>query len=285
MRIASSSRSPGEASSSSGEPYFTAGRPDRARHEECSAASSRATSRSSRTGRGRAGSSGGLGTARRIENVLEALLVEQGHLGRLEPYELPPETLEARIDLRGLPTITIDPETAKDFDDALSFAPGARRNPCLGPHRRRVVVRPARYVRSTTGASERAVSTYVPGLVAPMLPHELADDACSLRPHEDRLCVTVEMPPDGEPVFYRSVINSDARLTYGQAERRDAPPEILEQLDLAGEVATALRGQRGSRAGALEINTPEVAFSFADGRVDVGMARVASRTRTCSSRS
>ena len=58
-----------------------------------------------------------------------------------------------------------------------------------------------------------------------MLPHELADDACSLRPDEDRLCVTVEIPPSGEPQFYRSVIRSNARLTYGQAQRREAPAD------------------------------------------------------------
>jgi ribonuclease R len=100
-----------------------------------------------------------------------------------------------------------------------------------------------------------------------MLPHELADDACSLRPHQDRLCVTVEMPPHGEPVFYRSVINSNARLTYGQAQRREAPPDILEQLDLAGEVAAAWRSARYAR-GALEITSPEVVFSFDGGRVE-----------------
>jgi ribonuclease R len=99
-----------------------------------------------------------------------------------------------------------------------------------------------------------------------MLPYDLADDACSLRPYQDRLCVTVEMPPDGEPLFYRSVIRSDARLTYGEAERREAPPEILEQLALAGELATAQRARRFAR-GALEITTPEIAFSFEDGRV------------------
>ena len=77
------------------------------------------------------------------------------------------------------------------------------------------------------GAMQRAFSTYVPGAVAPMLPHDLADDLCSLRPNQDRLCVTVEMPPGGEPLFYRSVIRSDARLTYGQAERREAPPAVL----------------------------------------------------------
>jgi ribonuclease R len=80
------------------------------------------------------------------------------------------------------------------------------------------------------------------------------------------LCVTVEMPPNGEPLFYRSVINSNARLTYGQAERREAEPEIIGQLELNSELATELRKRRFAR-GALEVTTPELAFSFADGRV------------------
>src|SRR5205085_8185303 len=63
-----------------------------------------------------------------------------------------------------------------------------------------------------------------------------------------------------------SVIRSDARLTYGEAERRDAPPRVLEQLELAGELAAALRARRFAR-GALEITTPEVVFAFGDGRV------------------
>src|SRR5262249_12478860 len=150
---------------------------------------------------------------------------------------------EGRTDLRELPTLTIDPDTAQDFDDALSF----RREPD-GIRAWVHIADVSWFVRPGSpldhGASERAFSTYVPGLVAPMLPAELADDACSLRPHQDRLCVTVEMPPGGEPVFYRSLINSDARLTYGQAQRREAEPEILEQLDLAGEVAGALRAER-----------------------------------------
>ena len=111
------------------------------------------------------------------------------------------------------------------------------------------------------GASERAFSTYVPGTVAPMLPHELADDLCSLRPNVDRLCVTVELPPSGEPQFYRSVIRSDARLTYGQAERREAPPELLDQLALNDELATMLRDRRFAR-GALQVQTPEEVFRF-----------------------
>jgi ribonuclease R len=198
--------------------------------------------------------------------VLEALLVEHGARTDLEPYDLPSETTEGRTDLRDLPTLTIDPDTAQDFDDALSF----RREPD-GIRAWVHIADVSWFVRPGSpldhGASERALSTYVPGLVAPMLPHELADDACSLRPHQDRLCVTVEMPPEGHPVFYRSVINSNARLTYGQAQRREAPPEILEQLDLAGEVASVWRAARYAR-GALEITAPEVVFAFADGRVE-----------------
>ena len=216
-------------------------------------------------GRGRARIERSLGTARRIEHVLEALLVEQGARVEFEPYGLPRDELDGRVDLRDLPTMTIDPETAKDFDDALSF----RREPA-GIRAWVHIADVSWFVPAGSaldhGAAARSFSTYVPGLVAPMLPHELADDACSLRPHQDRLCVTVEMPPDGEPVFYRSVISSDARLTYGQAERREAAPEILVQLDLAAETAAALRAARFAR-GALEITTPEIAFSFADGRV------------------
>jgi ribonuclease R len=94
-----------------------------------------------------------------------------------------------------------------------------------------------------------------------MLPHELADELCSLRPHQDRLCVTVEIPPSGEPQFYRSVIRSDARLTYGKAEQRDAPGEIQAALDLNDELARELRAKRFAR-GALQVQTPEIAFRF-----------------------
>src|SRR5262249_29585630 len=122
------------------------------------------------------------------------------------------------------------------------------------------------------GAARRSFSTYVPGRVAPMLPYELADDLCSLRPSPDRPRVTVETPPSGEPQFYRSVIRSGARLTYGQAQRREAAPEILAALDLNDEVARGLRERRFAR-GALQIQTPEVVFSF-DGEGGVADARL-----------
>jgi ribonuclease R len=215
-------------------------------------------------GRGRARIERVLGSARRVENLLEGLLVEQGARVEFEPYDIPSPSLEGRVDLRDLRTLTIDPDTAKDFDDALSFrreGDGIR----AWVHIADVSFFVAAGSPLDRGASARAFSTYVPGLVAPMLPHELADEACSLRPNQDRLCVTVELPPSGAPSFYRSVIRSDARLTYGQAERRDAPPEILNQLELADQLATGLRARRFAR-GALEIVSPEIAFSFEEGR-------------------
>jgi ribonuclease R len=223
-----------------------------------------------RTGRGRARLERRLGSADRIETVLEGLLEHEGLRRPFEPFDLPEPSLEGRTDLRDLLTFTIDPETAKDFDDAIS----ARRE----GDGIRVWVHIADvswFVPAGSpldrGAAARALSTYVPGLVAPMLPHELADDACSLRPHVDRLCVTVEVPFDaglepGEPAFYRSVIRSDERLTYGQAERilagdEQTRDELAAGLRLADTVALELRRRRFAR-GALRIAGAEIAFAF-----------------------
>ena len=252
-----------------GDPYFTSGVPlqlDVKGHGEVASGDLAIV----RTGRGRARVEEVIGPADQVENVLEALLVERGARKPFERQELPEIDIAGRVDLRDLPTYTVDPDTAKDFDDALSF----RREP--GGIRAWVHIADVSYfVAAGTpldrGAAGRALSTYVPGKVAPMLPHALADDACSLRPHQDRLCVTVELAPGGGvPEFYRSVIRSDARLTYGEAQRREAPPAILESLALNDELASFLREQRFAR-GALEVQSPEVAFRF-DGKGGVADA-------------
>jgi ribonuclease R len=173
-----------------------------------------------RPGRGRARLERVLGKANDIKVVLEGLLVHAGaRTTEFEPYTEPTQDTAERVDLRDLLTFTIDPETAKDFDDALSVQEEGG-----GFHAWIHIADVSAYVPAGSpldrGASERAFTTYVPGLAAPMLPPQLADDRCSLRPNEDRLCVTVELPPHGEPRFYRSVIRSRARLTYAQAERR-----------------------------------------------------------------
>jgi ribonuclease R len=254
-----------------GEPYFTPGVPvliDRKGSGEARPGDLAVV----RTGRGRARLERVLGRADRIENVLEALLAEQGERGGFEPYEEVPFSADGRVDLRGELAFTIDPETARDFDDALSL------------HEDRVLVHIADvswFVRAGTpldrGAAGRAFSVYVPGLVSPMLPPELSDDLCSLRPNVDRPCVTVEVELDsGEARFYRSAIRSSARLTYGQAEavlagRERVEPELAEALRRAERVTSELRERRFAR-GALRVESSEPVFAF-DGEGGVADAR------------
>jgi ribonuclease R len=215
-----------------------------------------------RVGRGRAKLERLMGRADRIDDVLEALLVQEGERVGFEPFDAPEPSDEGRVDLRGELAFTIDPETAKDFDDALTL------------YEDRVLVHIADvswFVPAGSpldrGASRRAFSVYVPGLVSPMLPPRLSEDLCSLRPDVDRLCVTVEVElGSGEARFYRSVIRSRARLTYGQAEailagREHADPSLEEALRRAERVTTELRERRFAR-GALRIEGPETAFRF-----------------------
>ncbi len=230
-------------------------------------------------GRGRARLERLLGAGKDIEAVLEGLLVEEGARTEFEPFEVREPSLEGRVDLRDLTTFTIDPETAKDFDDAISVrAEGEGLRAWV--HIADVSYFVAAGSPLDRGAAERAFSTYVPGRVAPMLPPELADGACSLRPHVERPCVTVELPFDNslelaEPAFYRSVIRSDERLSYGQAQRilkggESIRDEIADALRRAERLSTELRRRRFAR-GALRIEAGEISFEF-DGRGGVARA-------------
>jgi ribonuclease R len=206
-----------------------------------------------RRGRGRARLERVIGRADNVEHVLEGLLVEEGLREGFEPYDAPAPSLDERVDLRDLVTFTVDPETAKDFDDALSF-----RREEDGVRAWVHIADVAHFVPAGSpldhGAAGRSFSTYVPGLVAPMLPPELAD----------------EFPPEGQPSFYRSVIRSDARLTYPQAHAREAEPHVVESLDLGWAYAERLRTARFER-GALQIESGEIAFEF-DGEGSVARA-------------
>jgi ribonuclease R len=222
-----------------------------------------------RTGRGRARVERKLGKATDIQVVLEGLLVHSGVRTEFEPYDAPEPDLADRVDLRDQLTFTIDPETAKDFDDAISVqqeGDGFR----WWVHIADVSAYLPTGVPLDHGAAERAFSTYVPGRVAPMLPPELSENRCSLRPNEDRLCVTVEMPPESEPKFYRSIIRSRARLTYAEAERREAAPEVVAALELTDRLTAGMRDRRFAR-GALRVETPEINFEF-DGKGGVARA-------------
>ena len=215
-----------------------------------------------------------VGPADRIENVLEALLVEEGLREGFEPHVVPEPGYEGRIDLRDLTTFTVDPDTAKDFDDAISVreeGDGVR----IWVHIADVSYFVTAGSPLDRGAATRGNSVYVPRLVAPMLPPAISDDASSLRPHVDRLTVTVEIAPGGEAGFYRSVIRSDERFTYGQVQRildGKEPHELAEAVRLADRVSADLRRRRFGR-GALRVESPEVDFSF-DGKGGVERARL-----------
>jgi ribonuclease R len=234
-------------------------------------------------GRGRARIVRELGDPGRASDVIEAMLedrqVRTGFSRRIEEEagEAPAAAAALdvdRRDLRDLPTFTVDPASAHDFDDAVS-ASRTDRGARLWIHIADVAahVRPGTAVEKE--AHRRANSTYVPGLVAPMLPHALSSDACSLAPDQDRLAVTseIELSEKGEPLsasFYRSVIRSDLRLNYDQldeifAGRAQAPEPISAPLKLARESAAALAGRRPRSS--LEVESFEPEFRFEDGQV------------------
>ncbi|HEV2859240.1 MAG TPA: RNB domain-containing ribonuclease [Solirubrobacterales bacterium] len=180
-----------------------------------------------------------------------------------------------RRDLTALATFTVDPATARDFDDAISAqreGSGAR----VWIHIADVAahVKPGSLLDQE--ARRRANSTYVPGAVEPMLPHALSSEACSLAPGVERLAVTteVELGPGMEPRrarFYRSRIRSDTRLNYDQldeifAGRRQPPAEVAEPLAAAREVAAGLGEHRGATSLDVESSEPEFEFDT-DGNV------------------
>ena len=127
-----------------------------------------------------------------------------------------------RRDLSGVPTFTIDPDTARDFDDAISVAAEG------GGYRAHVHIADVSYFVDEEGpidreARRRTSSVYLPLFAEPMLPAALSSDLCSLVPRQPRKCMTVEFTFDGQGrrtsvQFYRSLIRSDHRLTYGFAD-------------------------------------------------------------------
>ncbi len=214
-----------------------------------------------------------LGSPEVARDVVEALMLDRG-LRRQFPRAVSESEVEPiaakRRDLTDLPTFTIDPNDAKDFDDAISVE-GDR----LWVHIADVsaFVRPGSALDDE--ALRRGTSTYVPGAVEPMLPESISNEACSLKPEVVRPVVSVEMEMSaGGDVrsvsFHRAEIRSDARLTYEQVDRIFAGPGKAqapwgEPLMRARKIAQALADKR---TGALEVNSTEPSFEF-DGRGNV----------------
>jgi len=236
-------------------------------------------------GRRRAQIARRLGRPDVARDVIEALMVDRG-LRRGFDAAVEPEARSVsggadaeagRRDLRSLPTLTIDPASARDFDDAISATvlddgEGWR----VWVH----IADVSAYVEPSSPldreAYRRATSVYVPGAVEPMLPSALSERACSLVPGQDRLAVTVEMVVRGDAVesssFHRSVIRSDERLTYERVDRIFSGAERAADswgnaLAAARGTAAALAARRSARA-ALVVESEEPEFEFdGDGNV------------------
>jgi ribonuclease R len=217
-----------------------------------------------------------IGTADNARDVSEALMLEYGlerkFPGKVENYAREAAQSQdefARKDLLDLPTFTMDPHGAKDFDDAVSAAQeGDQIRVWVHIADVSSFVRPGDPV--DVEARRRATSVYVPNMVEPMLPEALSNDACSLVPGEPRRAVTAELLYKGEECvessFYRSTIRSDARLTYEQVDAIFAGETQAEEpwaapLALAREVSAALQANRERRK-ALEVESSEPSFEF-----------------------
>lgn len=193
---------------------------------------------------------------------------------------IPEAAIEGRRDYRDLPLVTIDGADARDFDDAV-YA-----HPTKSGFRLVVAIADvAEYVRPGQPLDDEAVkrgtSVYFPDRVIPMLPEALSNGLCSLRPDEDRLCMTCEMRIDAkgkvtDAKFFEGVMRSRARLTYDQVRAMldDGDPElrrrheaVLDNLESLNKVYHLFRKRR-ERRGAMNFDSREVYFRFAeDGRV------------------
>jgi ribonuclease R len=215
-------------------------------------------------------------------DVIEGFMVDRGLKRSFDPAVEreaavgPPADDSGRRDLRPLPTFTIDPVSARDFDDAISAERAQDGGWRVWVHIADVSAHVAEGSLLDRESYHRGCSVYVPGAVEPMLPAALSSDACSLLPHVDRLTVTVELTISRERVtrasFYRSVIRSDERLDYEQVDRIFEGTEAAHApwgapLEAAREAAAALREFRAG-TGALALDSEEPEFFFdPDGHV------------------
>ncbi|MDP4008930.1 MAG: ribonuclease R [bacterium] len=169
-----------------------------------------------------------------------------------------------RKDFRGRVTFTIDPEDAKDFDDALSVHKLSEDLYEVGVH----IADVSFFVKEDTvldkEAFERGFSLYLVDRTIPMLPEELSNDLCSLNPQEDKLAFSavLHLTKQGEvreKWFGRTIINSNTRFTYEQAQKvlDEKTGTHAEELQLLNTIALALREERAKR-GALDFDQAEV---------------------------
>ena len=190
------------------------------------------------------------------------------------PGVIPAQQLRHRRDFRSLPIVTIDGETARDFDDAVTVRHLPNGNFELQVH----IADVAQYVTPDSALDQearlRGTSVYFPDRAVPMLPLELSTDICSLRPHLDRLVLSCVMhiDPRGEIVSYElceGVIRSAERMTYtavndvleGDAAARTRYASLIPTFELMRDLALILNHKR-QRRGSIDFDLPEPVIEF-----------------------
>lgn len=195
------------------------------------------------------------------------------------PTSIPHAEVLRRRDMRDVLTFTIDPDEAKDFDDAISFKILDTGNYQIGVH----IADVTHYVHEQTAlddeAYQRGTSVYFVDRVVPMLPEKLSNELCSLRPDEDKLCMSVifEMDQQAKVVRHkicRTIIRSTHRLTYRQAQNildeidHSAPSNLSLALTTINSLAKLLRANR-FRQGAINFESQEVHFRLDENKEPV----------------
>ncbi|MCK5676028.1 MAG: ribonuclease R [Verrucomicrobia bacterium] len=203
--------------------------------------------------------------------------------------KITPERMEGRRDRREAVTFTIDPETAKDYDDAVSLEPHPDGGWLLGVHIADVstYVQPGSLIDKE--AFKRGNSIYLVDRAVMMLPRELTTKVCSLNPENDHLTHSVELHIDsagkvlGQKTF-PSVIHSKARLTYTQVQQfidgqsdHGIPKNVAQRLENLWPLVQKIRALRVAD-GSVEINTPEIELKLNDrGKIEKMMPRSESK--------
>lgn len=184
------------------------------------------------------------------------------------PMQVSPAEIALRRDFRDVFTCTIDPEDAKDFDDALSLKKLGNGNWEIGVH----IADVSHYVTPGSPidkeAYERGTSVYLVDRTFPMLPEKLSNNVCSLRPNEEKLCYSTvfEMNDNAEILnewYGRTVICSDRRYTYEEVQEilEGKPGDNMEQILLLHELASKLRAERFKK-GSINFRSREVKFKM-----------------------
>ena len=188
---------------------------------------------------------------------------------------IPQSEINNRVDFRNKTVITIDPEDAKDFDDAVSIEVLPNGNNLIGIH----IADVSHYVRLGTAlydeALDRGTSVYIVGKVIPMLPEKLSNNICSLVPYKDRLTfsVIVEMTPRCKIVSYeiqKTIINSKRRFTYDEVQEiiESGLGDFKDEIIQLNQVSKTLREKR-MKKGSINFYSPEVNFKLDENGIPI----------------